>query len=112
MAAKFEIRPTGTGQFTWVLVSQGRTLATGEPYARRAMAEKAVASLRSAVGGATVADLTAKPKPAAAKATRTAKPAKAATRAAKATKKATGAAKPARVAKKAAAPRKRAPRAS
>ena len=37
MAAKFEIRSAGPGKFTWVLVSQGRTLASGEPYARRAI---------------------------------------------------------------------------
>ena len=54
MAAKFEIMPAGAGQYNWVLKSQGRTLATGEPYARRAAAEKAIASLRSAVAGATV----------------------------------------------------------
>ena len=83
MAAKFEIRSSG-GQHSWVLLSQGRTLASGGPYARRAQAEKAIASLRAAVGGATVADLTLKPKAAAttkkaapAKATKAAKPAKA-----------------------------------
>ena len=67
MAAKFEIRSSG-GQHSWVLLSQGRILASGGPYARRSMAEKAIGSLRSAVAGATVADLTIKAKPAAAKA--------------------------------------------
>jgi len=74
MAAKFEIA-SKAGQFTWVLKSQGRTLATGEAYRQRAAAQKAIESLRKAVAGATVSDLTVKPKPAPAK---TAKAAKAA----------------------------------
>src|SRR5581483_11303615 len=119
MAAKFEIRSAGAGQYTWVLLSQGRTLASGESYARRAAAEKAIASLRSAVAGATVADLTVKPKPAAAKAAKTAKaarPAKTAKTARKSTAKtttttkATATTKAAGAPKKAAAPRKRVPR--
>jgi uncharacterized protein YegP (UPF0339 family) len=69
MAAKFEISSAGAGRFNWALKSQGRTLATGESYPRRAAAEKAIESLRRAVGGATVSDLTVKPTPARAKAT-------------------------------------------
>lgn len=106
MAAKFEIASAKSGQFNWVLKSQGRTLATGESYSRRALAERAVESLRKAVAGATVSDLTLKPKAAPAK--RTAKPAKAAKAAAapaKATRKSAksgGAAKAAKTAAKAA----------
>ena|SRR5437867_3642298 len=71
MAAKFEIRSSKAGEFNWVLTSQGRTLATGESYTRKASAEKAIDSLRNAAGTATVADLTVKPaKPAPAKAAR------------------------------------------
>ena len=61
MAAKFEIRSSGTGEYNWVLTSQGRTLATGESYTRKASAEKAIDSLRKAAGSATVADLTLAP---------------------------------------------------
>ena len=99
MAAKFEIRSAG-GQYSWVLLSQGRTLASGGPYARRAMAEKAIGSLRAAVGGAAVADLTIVPPAASAKAA----PAK---RTSTKTTKATTAAKTTAAAKKA-APRRRA----
>jgi uncharacterized protein YegP (UPF0339 family) len=60
MAARFEIN-SKAGQFNWVLKSQGRTLATGESYARRASAEKAIDSLRKAVASAPVADLTLRP---------------------------------------------------
>ena len=106
MAAKFEIAAQGTGQFNWVLKSQGRTLATGESYTRKVSAEKAIESLRKAAAGATVSDLTLKPKAAPAKAA--AKPAKATAKksAATATKRATKAAGAARKS----APRKRAPR--
>ena len=58
MAAKFEIRSPKAGQYTWVLVSQGRTLATSEPYARRALAEKAIVSFRMAAVNAPVIDKT------------------------------------------------------
>ena len=58
MAAKFEIRSPKAGEFNWVLVSQGRTLASGESYTRRVSAEKAIESLRKAAATATVADLT------------------------------------------------------
>ena len=79
MAAKFEIRSPKTGEFNWVLTSQGRTLATGESYTRKVSAEKAIASLRKAAGTATVADLTLRPAKApvakAAPAKRAAKPA-------------------------------------
>ena len=101
MAAKFEIRSTGAGEFNWVLTSQGRTLATGESYTRKASAEKAIDSLRKAAGSATVADLTVAPaKRAPGKATKAAK----GTKATKSTAKAGGA-------KKTAAPRKRAAKA-
>jgi uncharacterized protein YegP (UPF0339 family) len=115
MAAKFEIRSSKPGEFNWVLTSQGRILAMGESYTRKASAEKAIDSLRKATGTAVVADLTLAPAKAAAKA-----PAKAAAKATKAAKpaKAAKATKPAKAtkaakspAKKAAAPRKRAPKA-
>src|SRR4051812_20067153 len=61
VAAKFEIRSPKAGEFNWVLTSQGRTLATGESYTRKVSAEKAIASLRTAAGSATVVDLTLKP---------------------------------------------------
>ena len=128
MAAKFEIRSSKPGEFNWVLTSQGRTLATGESYTRKASAEKAIDSLRNAAGTATVADLTLTPaKPAPAKAARATgravgkavvKVEKAASKAAQAATKVTKAAKPAKAtkatkspAKKAAAPRKRAAKA-
>jgi uncharacterized protein YegP (UPF0339 family) len=75
--AKFEIRSPKAGEFNWVLTSQGRTLATGESYSRRASAEKAVESLRKAAATATIHDTTLKPAPAkAAKAAKAAKVAK------------------------------------
>jgi uncharacterized protein YegP (UPF0339 family) len=58
MAAKFEIRSPKTGEFRWVLVSQGRTLATSEAYPRRGSAEKAIDSFRLAAIGAPVIDTT------------------------------------------------------
>jgi len=61
VAAKFEVRSPKAGQYTWVLISQGRTLATGEPYARKASAEKAIESMRQAAAAATVVDLTLAP---------------------------------------------------
>jgi uncharacterized protein YegP (UPF0339 family) len=61
VAAKFEIRQPKAGEFNWVLVSQGRTLATGESYGRRVSAEKAIESLRKAAATAPVADLTLAP---------------------------------------------------
>ena len=61
MAAKFEIRSPKAGEFRWVLVSQGRTLATSESYTRKVSAEKAIESLRKAAATATVNDTTAKP---------------------------------------------------
>ena len=54
MAAKFEIRQPKAGEFRWVLVSQGRTLATSESYTRKVSAEKAIESLRKAAASATV----------------------------------------------------------
>jgi|GEM_PF-4571573 len=105
MAAKFEIA-SKAGRFNWVLKSQGRTLATGESYPQRAAAQKAIESLRKAVAGATVSDLTVKAKPA--PAPRAAKPAKAAATTAKTAKAATPARKGAAAATaKKATPRRR-----
>lgn len=56
MAAKFEIQSSQTGQYRWVLVSQGRTLAIGPTYARRAMVEKSIDSFRTAAIAAPVDD--------------------------------------------------------
>lgn len=56
MAAKFEIRSPQAGRYVWVLVSQGRTLATSGEYARRALAEKAIAAFRMAAVSAPVVD--------------------------------------------------------
>ena len=129
MAAKFEVSQSGGG-YRWVLKSQGRTLATGVSYSRRAMAEKAIESLRKVAAGATVVDLTLKPAKAApakarvtatrkatAKSATTARTArKTATKATKATRKASGsprkpaavpAKKAARGVRKSATPRKR-----
>jgi uncharacterized protein YegP (UPF0339 family) len=61
VAAKFEIRSPKPGEYNWVLLSQGRTLATGASYTSKASAEKAIASMRSAAAGATVVDLTLPP---------------------------------------------------
>jgi uncharacterized protein YegP (UPF0339 family) len=58
MASKFEIRSPKAGQFRWVLVSQGRTLATSPAYTRRALAEKSIYSFRMAAIAAPVNDLT------------------------------------------------------
>ena len=58
MAAKFEIRSPERGRYQWVLVSQGRTLATSAAYSRRAAAEKAIDSFRMAAIGAPVIDTT------------------------------------------------------
>ena len=59
MAAKFEIRSPKAGEYRWVLVSQGRTLATGAPYGRRALAEKSIDAFRLAATAAPVVDTTA-----------------------------------------------------
>lgn len=58
MASKFEIRSPKAGQFHWVLVSQGRTLATSPTYPRRALAQKSIDSFRMAAIAAPVTDLT------------------------------------------------------
>lgn len=58
MASKFEIRSPKAGQFRWVLISQGRTLATSPVYTRRALAEKSIDSFRMAAIAAPVTDLT------------------------------------------------------
>jgi uncharacterized protein YegP (UPF0339 family) len=113
MAAKFEIRSPKAGEFSWVLRSQGRTLATGETYGRKVSCVNAIESFRKAAPAATVDDTTptrAGKKAGAAKTT-----AKAAGRTAQTTAKV--AAKTGRTAKKAAAgaakkvaPRKRSTR--
>lgn len=61
MPAKFEIRTTQAGEYTWVLTSQGRTLAVGETYPRKASAQNAIESFRKGAAAATVADLTLPP---------------------------------------------------
>jgi uncharacterized protein YegP (UPF0339 family) len=119
MAAKFEVRSPKAGEFRWVLVSQGRTLATSESYTRKVSAEKAIKSLRKAAGTATVADLTlAAAKTTAKRAAKKVEKAAAKTPAAKTTakraakkvekvtKKAATAVKPTRAAKKSPAPPK------
>jgi uncharacterized protein YegP (UPF0339 family) len=139
VAAKFEIRSPKAGEFRWVLVNQGRTLATSPAYSRRALAEKSIDSFRMAAIAAPVADLTLAPAKtvpgkvarvagrlaakavvkgarAVEKVEKTAAEAPAAARstakrAAKKVETATKAAKPAQPAAKRAAPRKRTPRA-
>ena len=54
----FEIRSPKPGQYTWVLVSQGRILATGATYNRRNLAEKAIVPFRMAAANAPVVDTT------------------------------------------------------
>src|SRR5688572_7006954 len=74
MAAKFEVSSNGKGGFSWILTSQGRTLAHSEPYSRKASCLNAIVSLRKAAATATVSDgtvastSTAAAKPAAKKA--------------------------------------------
>lgn len=58
MASKFEIQSPKAGQFRWVLVSQGRTLAKSPTYTRRALAQKSIDSFRMAAIAAPVTDLT------------------------------------------------------
>ena len=58
MAAKFEIQSPKAGQYRWVLVSQGRVLATSEAYSRRSLAEKAIVPFRMAAVNAPVIDTT------------------------------------------------------
>jgi uncharacterized protein YegP (UPF0339 family) len=71
MAAKFEIHSAAAGRYHWVLVSQGRTLATSPAYSRRALAERSIDSFRMAAIAAPVDDRTAAPaKTGAAKAAR------------------------------------------
>ncbi|HEV7862358.1 MAG TPA: DUF1508 domain-containing protein [Acidimicrobiia bacterium] len=125
MAAKFEIRSPKTGEFRWVLTSQGRTLATSEAYTRKVSCVNAIESVRKAAPTATLADMTAGPTTAPQKAARAtgralgkvaaktkavvAAPAKAPAK----TPAKTAAKKPAKApAKKAAATRKRTPRSS
>jgi uncharacterized protein YegP (UPF0339 family) len=58
MAAKFEIQSPKAGQYQWVLVSQGRVLATSAPYNRRALCEKSIVPFRMAAVNAPVNDMT------------------------------------------------------
>ena len=58
MAPKFEIQTPKSGEYRWVLTSQGRTLAIGETYTRRALAEKAIVSFRMAAVNAPIVDST------------------------------------------------------
>src|SRR2546427_3562465 len=99
MASRFEIKENGRGEFRFVLTSNGRVLATSEPYTRKSSCLNAIESLRKAAVSASVAEDT----------TQTAPVAKAARAAGRAVGKAkakvgTTVAK----AEKAAAPRKRA----
>jgi hypothetical protein len=91
MAAKFEIRSPKAGEFNWVLLSQGRTLAVGETYTRKVSCVNAIESVRKAAPTAAVDDTTVKPAAAKTGAAKTAKTAKTAGRkvAAKAAKTAT-----------------------
>lgn len=61
MAAKFEIQSPEAGKYRWVLKSQGRTLATGPAYNRRALAERSIDSFRMAAIAAPVDDRTVAP---------------------------------------------------
>ena len=61
MAAQFEIRSPKPGSYTWVLTSQGRVLALGETYTRKASCQKAIESFRKGAVSAKVADLTLAP---------------------------------------------------
>ncbi|HYH50248.1 MAG TPA: DUF1508 domain-containing protein [Acidimicrobiia bacterium] len=58
MAAKFEIQSPKAGEFRWVLVSQGRTLATSPAYTSKAAAQNGMASFRTAAGNAPLIDTT------------------------------------------------------
>jgi uncharacterized protein YegP (UPF0339 family) len=58
LAAKFEIRQPKAGEYRWVLVSQGRTLATSAAYSRKALAQKSIDSFRMAAIAAPVDDQT------------------------------------------------------
>jgi uncharacterized protein YegP (UPF0339 family) len=109
MAAKFEIRTPKAGEFNWVLLSQGRTLATGETYTRKVSCVNAVESVRKAAPTAAVDDTTVKPAAAKAKTAKTAGR-KVAAKAAAKTGRAAG--KVAAGAAKKAAPRKRTTRGS
>ena len=112
MAAKFEIRTPKAGEFNWVLLSQGRTLATGETYTRKVSCVNAVESVRKAAPTAAVDDTTVKPAAAKAKTAKTAKTAGRKVAAKAAAKTGRAAAKVAAGAAKKAAPRKRTTRGS
>ena len=61
MAAQFEIRSPRRGSYNWVLTSQGRVLAMGESYTRKASCQKAIESFRKGAATGKVADLTLPP---------------------------------------------------
>src|SRR5712692_3338483 len=56
MASRFEIKQNGRGEFRFVLTSNGRVLATSEPYTRKSSAVNAIESLRKAAVSASVAE--------------------------------------------------------
>ena len=62
MAAKFEIVQPQTGEFRWVLTSQGRVLAKSDPYTRKVSCVNAMESFRKAAPTADIVDHTARPK--------------------------------------------------
>jgi uncharacterized protein len=98
MAARFEIKQNGRGEFRFVLTSNGRVLATSESYTRKSSCLNAIESLRKAAASASVAENAIQTAP-------VAKAARAAGRAVgKAKGKVTG---PAPKARKAATPAKR-----
>ena len=98
MASRFEIKQNGRGEFRFVLTSNGRVLATSEPYTRKSSCLNAIESLRKAAVSASVAEDT----------TQTAPVAKAARAAGRAVGKAKAKVGTTVKAEKAAAPRKRA----
>ena len=71
MASRFEIKQNGRGEFRFVLTSNGRVLATSEPYTRKSSCLNAIESLRKAAVSASVAEDTMQTAPVA-KAARTA----------------------------------------
>ena len=61
MAAKFEILQPKSGEYRWVLTSQGRVLARSEAYTRRVSCVKAMEAFRQAAPTAEILDTTAQP---------------------------------------------------
>jgi len=70
MAAKFEIQSPKAGEYRWVLVSQGRTLASSPTYTSKAAAQNGMASFRTAAANAPLVDVTLRPATPAGKAAR------------------------------------------